>query len=201
MTYDPAQTAHPESTGPTFQEPAVTPVAPVTAGPTKAVQPPAKSKGSSAWVNVVLAIAVAVAIGGVAFAIGRSTAPTTTAAAGNGRPGFGDGNGGFPTGSGAPGLGGAFGGRNGGPTISGTVESIDGSNLTIKTDAGQTVQVTLDGSTTYSTNSAATQSDVTTGATVQVRVAFDGNGFGTGSGNGAAPSGSLGTANSVTVVP
>ena len=200
MTYDPAQPAHPEPTGPTYQDPAVTPVAPVAAGPTKAVQPPAKAKGSPAWVNVVLAIAVGVAIGGVAFAVGRSTAPSTAAAGGNGRPGFGNGNFEFPRGSGAPGLGGgAFGGRNGGPVLTGTVESIDGSNLTIKTASGQTVQVTLDSSTTYSTNSPATQSDVTTGANVQVRVAFDGGGF--GNGNGAAASGPLGTANSVTVVP
>src|SRR4249919_105991 len=133
MTYDPVQPAHPEPSGPIVQDAAVTPVAPVTAGPTKAVQPPAKAKGSPAWVNVVLAVAVAVAIGGVAFAIGRSTAPTTAAAAGNGRLGFGNANGQFPTGSGAPGFGGqgAFGGRNGGPTLSGTVKSIDGSTMTI----------------------------------------------------------------------
>src|SRR4249919_3690532 len=98
MTYDPVQPAHPEPSGPIVQDAAVTPVAPVTAGPTKAVQPPAKAKGSPAWVNVVLAIAVAVAIGGVAFAVGRSTAPSSAAT--TGRNGFG--NGGFPNGSFAP---------------------------------------------------------------------------------------------------
>ena len=123
------------------------------------------------------------------------------------RTGFGNGNGNFPTGSGAPGFGGngGFGGRNGGPTISGTVASIDGSTMTVTTAAGQTIEVTLDSSTTYSTNSPATQSDVKTGSTVQVRVAFSGNGGfgngGNGGNGGAAPSGPLGTANSVTVVP
>jgi hypothetical protein len=199
MTYDPVRPAEPESFTPAAPEPAtvtsVTPVAPVT--------PAATRKGSGRLVNVALAIAVAVAIGGVAFAVGRSTAPAS-AAAFPGRFGNGFGNGGqFPTGSGAPDLGGRGGfgglGGNGGPTISGTVESVGGDTLTIKTASGQTIEVTLGSDTTYSTNSPATESAVTAGSNVQVRVDFSaGRGSGTG---GALPSGPLGTASSVTVVP
>jgi len=204
VTYDPLQPAQPEPMDLVQPGSAGAPAAPVSAGPVKAVPSPTKSKGSPAWVNVVLAVAVAVAIGGVAFAVGRSTAPTA-ASTGTGR--FGNGNG-FPTGSGAPGFGGqgGFGGR-GGPTITGTVKSIDGTAMTVTTASGQTIQVTLDPTTVYSTNSPATESAVTPGSKVQVRVAFTagaGAGFGNGGNggaNGATPSGPLGTANSVTVVP
>ena len=183
-------------------QPAGTPILPVSAGPVTTTSRPAKRTGSSGWVNILLAVSVAVAIGGVAFAVGRSTAPS--AAAGQpGRLGNGAGTGQFPTRSGVPGFGGpddqgGLGGRGGGPTISGTVDSINGDTMTVKTASGRTVEVTLGSSTTYSTSSPATQSDIKTGANVQVRVAFDGSG---GFGNGGGASGPLGTASNVTVVP
>jgi len=197
VTNDPTRPVQPE------------PIAPATLQPSPTG--PAKHKNSGALVNVALATAVAIAIGGVAFAVGRSTAPASAA----GQPRFGNGlgnglgNGGqFPTGSGAPDFGGQGGFPRGGRTINGTVESIDAETLTIKTASGQTIELTLGADTTYSTKAPAAASDVTTGATVEVQLDFGaggglGNGGqGNGQGNGGATaSGPLGTAGSVTVVP
>ena len=208
MTHDPMQPTQPEPFSPAAPEPA-----PVPAPPSPVpVAPVTRRKGSGAWINVALAIAVAIAIGGVAFAVGRSTAPTsangqTGRGFGNGGLGGGFGNGGqFPTGSGAPDFGGQGGFPRGGRTISGTVESITAETLTIKAASGQTIELTLGADTTYSTKAPATASDVTTGATVEVQLDFRaggglGNG-GNGQGNGgqAAP-GPFGTAGNVTVVP
>ena len=72
-------------------------------------QPPAPRR-STTLVNVALGLAVAVAIGGAAFAVGRATAPVATRGAlGNQLPG------GFqPNGSQAPGAFGGLGGAGGG---------------------------------------------------------------------------------------
>lgn len=157
----------------------------------------AKRSGSARLLNAVLAIAVALAIGGVAFAAGRLTAPAPTNPFGNGGPGqfFGNGNG--NNGQGGP--GGFLAG--GGVTLEGTVESLSGTTLTLKTSSGQTIQVTLDGTTTYHAQSDASASDVTTGSTVLVRVeGFRGGGpgasFAPGNGGGTDQ-----TAADVTVVP
>lgn len=180
----------------------------------------AKRRGSGRALNVVLAIAACVAIGGVAFAIGRGTASASTATSGNGRNGVvtngnGFGNGQRPFGSFAPGAngnpgfirGGGFGG--GGLTVSGTVESVTADSITIKTANGQTVTIGTGADTTYHTQAPASASDVTTGKTVEVQVGLSG-GFGGGNrgngGNGApqasgAPAGPVGTADSITVVP
>ena len=184
MTFDPTRPNQPE------------PMAPAT--PQSSPTGPAKRKNSGALVNIALAVAVAVAIGGVAFAVGRSTAPAS--ASGQSRFGNGFGNGGqFPTGSGAPNFGGQGGFGRGGRTITGTVESLSGQTLTIKTASGQTVELTLGSDTTYSTKAPAAASAVTTGATVDVQLDF---GAGGGLGNGGpTASGPLGTASSVTVVP
>jgi hypothetical protein len=192
-------------------------VAPATAiAPAAAIAPPAKRRGSGRWLNVVLAVAACVAIGGVAFAIGRGTASASTATGSN-RGGFatnGNGNG-RPFGSFAPGAngnpgflrGGGFGG--GGLTLSGTVESVTADSITIKTANGQTITVGTGADTTYHTSSPASASDVTTGKTVQVQVGLTGRGNGNGGANGGnggpapsgAPAGPVGTADSVTVVP
>ena len=214
MTNDPMQPTQPEPLSPAAPVPA-----PVSAQPSPVpvpVTPVTKRKGSGAWINVALAIAVAIAIGGVAFAVGRSTAPTSASGQtgrgfGNGGLGGGFGNGGqFPTGSGAPDFGGQGGFPRGGRTINGTVESITAETMTIKVASGQTIEVTLGSATTYSTKAPATASDVTTGATVEVQLDFRaGGGLGNGQGNGgngqgnggqAAP-GPFGTASNVTVVP
>lgn len=218
MTYDPNRPTTPEPswtpTDATSSTP--TPVAPVPPVPTAPVFAPppvmaapaplpvAKSKSSSGrLVNVILAIAVAVAIGGVAFAVGRTTAPA--AAATTGRNGFG--NGGFPNGSftpnasGVPGFGGGgrgFGG--GGLTVRGTVESVSGDTVTIKTANGQTIEVSTGADTTYNTQAPGTASDVTEGKTVEVQLSgVTGGGFRPGA--SAAPSGAVGTAGSITVIP
>jgi hypothetical protein len=160
------------------------------------------------FVNVLLGLALVVAVGGVAFAAGRATAPASAAAAG--RTGFGQGGAGGqgfggPGASGAPGRG--FGGGAGAVSIQGTVEAIDGSSMTIKLPSGQTVTIGLNGSTTYHSQTAATASDVTSGSSVIVQLQGRGGAGGgqPGASGAPAPSGApaagLGTAGSVTVVP
>jgi hypothetical protein len=163
--------------------------------PAAVAVPPSRGRTVTV-VNVALAIAVAVAIGGIGFAAGRMTAPSSTALGGGNGAGrfFGNGSGNVPSdGSfgGAPrdttGRGGLFGG---GASIQGTVESISGDTLTLRLASGQTIQVSLGGSTTYHSEAAASSSDVTAGKTVIVRIQLD-RGQGT-----VAPS-----ASDVTIVP
>ena len=82
------------------------------------------------------------------------------------------------------GRGGGFGG---GLTVSGTVVSVTGDTLTIKTASGQTVEVTTGASTTYNTQAPASASDVQAGKTVQVQLDF------AGGGGGGRPNAELGT--------
>jgi hypothetical protein len=168
-----------------------------------------RKASSGRWLNILLVVAAAVAIGGVAFAVGRNTAPASAAFPGN-FPGNGtfQGNGTFPGGpnaSGAPGGNGGtrgFGLGGGGLTISGTVESVTADTMTVTTANGQTIEVTLDGETAYHQQAPATASDVTAGSSVSVQVTTGGfgpgAGNGDGSGTGTAPSV---TASDVTVVP
>jgi hypothetical protein len=180
--------------------------APVPTGPVTTVAPPPRKGGSSRLLNGLLALALVVAVGGVAFAVGRATAPAAAASTGrfgNGNGGF-VGNGNFPQGSFTPGQGnfrgggGVF-GAGGALTIAGTVTRIDASGVTIKTANGDEITVSTDGSTTYHAATSGTASDVTVGATVDVKVSgFGGRGAGGGNGgnggNGAPPP-SLGTGN------
>ena len=57
-----------------------------------------------------------------------------------------------------------------GLTIRGTVESVDGDTVTIKTANGQTIEVTTGADTTYNTQAPGSASDVTDGTTVQVQL-------------------------------
>ena len=128
--------------------------------PAPVVAPKKKSGGVT---NALLIGAAFVAIGGIAFAGGRATAP---AAATTGFPG------GFPTGSFNPGAapgGGALGGGNAALTISGTVKSIDGTTMTITTANG-TDTVVDTSSSTFHSQAAASASDVQTGSSVKVSV-------------------------------
>jgi len=236
MADDPT-TSHPVTPAPQPAAPATPGVAPSPAAaptwsgaamapiqPVQPVVPPAKPKPSSSgrWLNVLLGVALVFAIGGVAFAIGRTTAPAaaTTGGRGNFNGGFvGGGNG--PTGSFVPGGngGGFFGGRGAaGLSISGTVTSVDGDKLTITTDNGQTVTLTTADTTTYHTQAPASASDVNSGDKVSVKVNIagranggtgnggtgnggTGNG-GTGNGgNGNGGAGLTGTASDVTIIP
>lgn len=163
-------------------------------------------------VDVVLVVAAIFAVGGIGFAAGRVTAPTSNAVAGGNRTGGNGGAGQFGNG-GAPGagFGGAFGGGFGaggaGITIRGQVVSVTADQLTLKLASGQTVQIPLSSSTTYHTATTASASDVTSGSTVQVQVTRGGGGAG-GTGNGGTGNGgngggrfNLGAASDVTVVP
>jgi len=156
--------------------PAFQPVAPEPATAPDPTPPRKVKPGTPGWINVALGLAVAVAIGGVAFAAGRMTAPALAAANGNGFrnvPGGFQGGGYFGRGYfGGPGAG--QGGRGlfgaGGATIQGTVTSISADKITITTAGGQTVDIALDGSTTYHQESSASSGDVKTGGTVIVRL-------------------------------
>jgi hypothetical protein len=206
MTFEPNRptSQQPEPFQPGAPEPAAVPTTPVTPAPVTVAAtagPARKTSSGGRWLNLVLVVAAAVAIGGVAFAIGRGTAPAS-ASTGNG-PVF---EGAFPGGSfvpgasGAPGLirGGPGGGLGGGLRVEGTVESVDGDTMTIKTANGQTITVSTDTSTTYHTQTDASASDVTAGKTVQVQL----DGGITARPNASATTGGpVGTAGSVTVIP
>ena len=147
-----------------------TPVAP---GPVVPANQPPKRRASR-LLDIALAGAAIIAIGGVAFAVGRATAPAPAQAA----RAF-DGNGGFFRNGGSFDPG-AVGGNGQGPrfafggagtlAIDGTVASISADSMTVKTANGQDVTVQLDGSTAYHQASAASSSDVAVGDDVTVRV-------------------------------
>jgi hypothetical protein len=143
--------------------------------------------------TALLLVGALVAIGGVAFAVGRVTAPaaTTTAGIGAGR--------GTGTGAGGTGFGGAGGfgaaGRTGGAAnVSGTVVSVSATSIQIKLATGSTVTLNLASNVTYRDATTGSAADVTPGATVEVGLAFAGGGTGpTASGN-PRPSGGFGGA-------
>jgi hypothetical protein len=181
------------------------PAQPATPHPTEPMAvsstPVARRPRGSRLLNIALGGALVLAIAGVAFAVGRFTAPTA-ASAGNFPNGAGGGqffrNGQGGGQNGATDGGGAFFG--GGATIEGTVQSVSGSTLTLMTASGQTIQIALDGSTTYHAQTDASASDVTTGGKVLVRLNLRGAG---GGANGPTASGASTnpTASDVTVVP
>ena len=164
---EPGQPA--ESQGPAA--PATAPLAHTVSTPPPPVIAPAK-KGDRAF-RVLLAVGLLVAVGGVTFAVGRATAPAAAAST----PG-GFGNGGFTNGgtgnggAGAAGLG--RGGFGGGVLVTGTVDSMSGTTMTLKEANGSTVTVNLASATTYHAQAAAIAADVTTGKKVQVQVAIAG---------------------------
>ncbi|HEV8547092.1 MAG TPA: hypothetical protein VGQ64_12420 [Candidatus Limnocylindrales bacterium] len=194
MTVDSNQ---PFDADPTFEPPEAEPVVVRTTRP---------RTRSAAILNVALAAAFLVAVAGVAFAIGRGTAPAAAGAGGlTGRPG-GFGNGGaageFRNGGGG-GAAGGFGGGATGLTIEGTVTSLDADTLTIKTSSGATLELSINGDTTYHQQAAASSDEVQTGSTVVVSVNGLGGGFGrpgASPGASAAPASSA-TATDITIVP
>lgn len=158
----------------------VAPVAPIVVAP---------RQGSGRWLNILLGAAAILAIGGVAFAVGRTTAPA--AAAGPGTfPGGPNGVILSPDGSFDPGAvpGGGAGGPglfgSGGLTIDGTVASIDGDTMTITLPSGEAMDVTMDDDTTYHSATEASEDDVAIGDDVTVRL--NGGRIGTGGGDGGA---------------
>jgi hypothetical protein len=187
--------------------------------------PPARKAGGTTGLSLALGLAVLVAACGVSFAAGRLTSPALAASTGQGGGPLagapGDPDLGGPTGNGGaagvPGAGGnlpnpslGVNGSNGGrgteggfgrgglfgaPSIQGTVQSTDGKTLTVKLANGQVVTVALDGSTIYNQQTSGSQSDVTSGKTVIVRVS------GRVGADELQNGGSVGTATTVTVVP
>lgn len=138
------------------------------------VRPPAKQDRTTI---ALLLIAALVAVGGIGFALGHLTAPSATAAANpSGRGGFG--RGAFP--SLAPGqtfdtsqFGGGAGGRGlGGVTggVTGTVQSITPTSMTIQEANGTSVTIDLSGNTTYHAAAAASPTDVKVGTSVTVQI-------------------------------
>jgi hypothetical protein len=167
------------------------PVAPMPSpAPVVAVAPRAKSGGV---LNLLLVGAAILAIGGVAFAVGRSTAPASAF------PGVGSIDGGpivRPDGSFGPGAGGPRGlVSNGGLAIDGTVTAVDADSITLTLDNGDEMTFALDGDTTYHQATDATPADVAIGDDVSVKV--DGGGR-IQSGNGGSTTQDL-TAGDVTV--
>jgi len=154
--------------------------------------------------SVLLAGALVVATAGVAFAVGRVTAPASTTGRGN-FSGNGTANGQFPGANGAnggAGFGGAFRGAlgNGTVALSGTVTAIDGQTLTLQLASGQTVTIDLSGTTTYHTATTGSAGDVTSGSSVvvQVQTARGGGGSGFQPGASAQPGSSANSAGGLT---
>ena len=166
------------------------PVPSVPFSQTIATTPPpviAPAKKQDRTFRILLAVAALVAVGGVTFAIGRVTAPAAAATTrGNGFAAGGFGAGAAAGASGAGALGVGRGGFGGGVLITGTVDSISGSTMTLKEANGSTMTVNLAGTTTYHSQAAATAADVTTGKQVQVEVQVAG-GFGGADNPAASP--------------
>ncbi len=186
MTMDPTQpVAQATSPSPAPSAP-VAPVAPVVA-----VAPRARSGGV---LNLLLIAAATLAVGGVAFAVGRSTAPASAF------PGVGGLNGGpivRSDGSFDPGAGGPGGfALDGGLAIDGTVTSIDADSLTLTLANGEEMTFALDADTAYHEATDVTPADVAIGDDVSVKV--DGGGGRIQSGNGGSTIPDL-TAGDVTV--
>lgn len=146
-------------------------------------------------VPTLLSIAAAIALVGVAFSVGRMTAPaaaSTTGVLGGGPAAFpgANGAGGVPNG----GLGG-FGGpgfdRDGGlgPAVSGSVQSVTADGLTVQLANGQTVTVATGSTTTYHSQASASRSDLASGQNVTIRLGLGAAG-GTGGTTTATPSAS-----------
>jgi hypothetical protein len=145
-------------------------------------------KRSSRILDIALLGAALLAIGGVAFGVGRATAPAVAAA--NGAGTFRGANGLRPDGSfdpnAAPGRGGAF-ALGGGLSIDGTVTAISADSLTVKLASGQEVTFALDSSTAYHEATTASVSDVEVGANVSVKVKGGGGRAFSGPGASQAP--------------
>ena len=184
-------------------------------------RPMRTAPAASRVLGVALGLAVLVGASGVAFAAGRASAPAAAdigsragvvnpggtgvapnaggPRAGGGLPGA---SGGLPGGGDDNGGGNddgrrAFGGP-GGFTLAGTVASVTAGALTVTLPGGQSVTVSLDASTTYHQQAAASSSDVAPGDSVRVQLA---GGFRQGRGGTAGGPVTLGTAGDITIVP
>jgi hypothetical protein len=175
------EAAQPSSIPPTLPTPVTSaPATPVasTPPPTPAASTPAptaaplasviaKPKSSSSrGTSLLLGLAAAIAIGGLAFAAGRLTAPAATVTAGRGTGQFpGNGTGQLPgNGQGFPGRSDVFGGT----TLKGTVEAITADSVTLKLASGTSITIPLDASTKYHTSTPSSADAVRVGSEVSV---------------------------------
>jgi hypothetical protein len=153
-----------------------TPEAPLTpVPPPLPVQPvqsiTARAGRGDRWINLLLGAAALVAVAGVAFAVGRGTAPASSVAL---APDGGIMVDGGPIGSFAPGSGPQVrpGGPDfagvGGPTVEGVVTAIDGDSITVRLASGDEISVAIDADTTYHEATAATAGAVAVGDEVAV---------------------------------
>jgi len=176
----------PVEPGPQAGSQVPSPASSVPFGHTVSTPPPpviAPVKKGDRTFTILLAVGLLIAVGGVTFAVGRMTAPAAAATT-RGNGGFGNGGVGGTGATGAAGLG--RGGFGGGVLVTGTVDSISGTTMTLKEANGSTVTVNLAGTTTYHAQAAATSADVTTGKQVQVEAQIAG-GFGGQGVPGASP--------------
>jgi hypothetical protein len=171
--------------------------------PAEPIQPDRASRRSGGWLNALLTLALLVAVGGVAFAIGRSTAPAAATAGGPAGRVLLPGGSFDPGASFAPGAprGGAGGPRGflaqGGVSLSGTIEAIDADSVSLRLDDGTLLELALDEATDFHLQADADAADVTEGS--QVRILVDD--FALGAGNSPSADGTIGTAGDITVVP
>ena len=151
--------------------------------PTPTIQP----RRAGNLLNLLVAVAALVAVGGIAFAGGRLTAPAAAAGAGNGGRFFGPNSSFAPAQGRQPGFGG-FGGGLGGASLSvkGTVTAVTSSSITLQLANGGTITLGIDGSTTYHQQESASASNVSEGQQVIVQLAGRGGG-GAAPGSSAAP--------------
>jgi hypothetical protein len=150
----------------------------MTASPRPARQPSKPPAKQDRTTMALLLVAALVAVGGIGFALGHMTAPSAAAAANpSGRGGFG--RGAFPSlapgqtfdisqfAGGRGGLG-NLGGVAGG--VSGTVQSVTPTSITIQEASGTSVTIDISGDTTYHAAAAASPSDVKVGTSVTVQI-------------------------------
>ncbi len=171
-------------------------------------RPKANPAVRSAATSIVLGLAAVVAVGGLAFAVGRVTAPAPVAAA---NTGFGAG-GTEAGGTGAGGTGtnrqGGFGGFGGGGGaglrgaggfgINGTVTAVATDHITIQLANGTTINIPIDSSTTYHQQQPASASDVQTGKKVLVQLSRQAGAAASPAAASGAPR--IGTASDITVL-
>lgn len=116
---------------------------------------------------VALGLAGALAVGGLAFAVGRITAPAAAATF----PGGAQPPGGFqgPGGQGqGPGGFGGFGG--GGLGVEGSITALDGDTLTLETADGSSITVNLSADTAFAREESAAKEDIGEGDEVRVEI-------------------------------
>jgi hypothetical protein len=175
MTFEHDTTVTP--TSPAAPDGAASPTWAAPAAPTPAPVVPVnqpRKRRASRLIDIALAGAAVLAIAGVAFAVGRATAPAPAVAT----RGFG-GNGAFFQNGGSfnPGAFGQGGGNGqgrfgfgGGLAIDGTVTSVSADSITVKTADGRELTVATDSSTAYHQATPASSSDVAVGDDVSVKV-------------------------------